>query len=121
VCEKAFVMNTEKATRKVQVKASGDIYFIDTDRVIFMKADGCGSLVTELDHKTWAIALTIDELEQVLKDEHFWRTDNDHLINLNYLSRIPSTNGELFLKNIDYSIPVKMKRLKILRDAIENL
>ncbi|MCF8358185.1 MAG: LytTR family transcriptional regulator DNA-binding domain-containing protein [Prolixibacteraceae bacterium] len=114
-------MKTENATRKVQVNVKGNIYFIDTDRVIFLKAAGEGALVTELDHKTWPIALPIDELEQELKHFHFWRTDNDHLINLNYLKRIPSMEGAVFLKSIDYSIPVEKKRLKMLVDALSEL
>jgi DNA-binding LytR/AlgR family response regulator len=86
------------------LKSYKDYRFVDTDELLFLKADNNATDFFMNDGRKISAFKTLKKFEVLLPD-NFVRIHNSYIINVNYVSRINFGKSKCFIKKSDYNIP----------------
>lgn len=105
-------------TDRIMVEQKGYLHFLLIKDIMMIASAKDYSVITTIDHRTFMVLSSMNEWEQKLPNDHFYRAHRSSIINLNYIEktvRVGST-AEIYLK--DYPEPIKISRnyYKILRE-----
>jgi len=103
---------------RIMVEQKGFIHFIQVRDIMLITSAKDYTVLVTADNKKYIVLIPMNEWEQKLPDEHFFRAHRGYIINFNMIEktiRIGAT-AEIYLK--DYPKPVKVSRnyYRILRD-----
>lgn len=114
---------TKQATTpaKLQIPFEKGIRFVDIDSIIRIKANNNYSELYLVGGERIICSLTLGRLEEQIRDEHFVRVHQSHLVNTRFVAKYYRTNGgQLEMSdgsNIEISRRKKDELLKILRSG----
>ena len=115
-----FQTNQSNDTSTLCLKSYKDYRFIDTDELLFLKADNNSTDFILNDGSTITAFKTLKSFEEILP-ENFVRIHNSYIINVNYVSRINFGKSKCSIKKSDYLIPFSRSykdNVEILKDSL---
>lgn len=115
-----FQTNQSNDTSTLCLKSYKDYRFIDTDELLFLKADNNSTDFILKDGNTITAFKTLKSFEEVLPD-NFVRIHNSYIININYVSRINFGKSRCSIMKSDYLIPFSRSykdNVEILKDSL---
>jgi two-component system LytT family response regulator len=114
-----FERNTEEIPTTICIKSYGDYRFIDTEDIVYAKADNNSTDIYMNNGDMITAFKTMKHFENTLPNE-FVRIHNSYIINMNYVSRIHLGNSTCYIKNSKIQLPFS-KSYKKNVDMIINL
>lgn len=86
-------LNTINKEKKIVLPSSKGMEFVKLNDILFCKADNNYTIFHLVDKSKIIVSKTIGEYEEILKDYHFIRIHQSHIINLNYLKSYSKGEG----------------------------
>ncbi|MDI1254866.1 MAG: LytTR family DNA-binding domain-containing protein [Flavobacterium sp.] len=99
-----FERNTEALPTTICIKSYGDYRFIDTEDIVYAKADNNSTDIFMNNGDMVTAFKTMKHFENTLPEE-FIRIHNSYIINMNYVGRIHLGNNTCYIKNSKIQIP----------------
>ncbi|MGK4566678.1 LytR/AlgR family response regulator transcription factor [Flavobacterium sp. 3HN19-14] len=99
-----FERNTEALPTTLSIKSYGDYRFIDTEDIVYAKADNNSTDIFMANGDMVTAFKTMKHFENTLPDE-FIRIHNSYIVNINYVGRIHLGNNTCYIKNSKIQIP----------------
>lgn len=103
---------SENRMTKIAVPTTNGIKFLETQHIVFLKAEGNYTEILMEDSTKLLICRTLKNCEETLQDNPiFFRSHKSYLINLQFLTEyIKSDGGYLILKN-KYTVPISPEKV----------
>ena len=111
-------MNEQKQ-KKIILKTSEDIFILNIEDIIRCESDGGYTTFYTKTGQKIMVSKNLKEYESILKNHHFIRTHNSHLVNLNYVSQFRKTDNMLIMKDSSV-IPISVRKKEAVLFALEN-
>ncbi|MFA9459476.1 PAS domain-containing protein [Thiohalorhabdus methylotrophus] len=112
--------DTGPGFHRLPVDSSGDIAFLDPERVRFFQAEGNYALAfTERDHHLANLSLA--DLERRLESRGFLRSHRSYLVNLDHVTTLKTLDGQTYLvmdTEQGDRVPVSRRNLDTVRTAL---
>lgn len=86
------------------LKSYGDYKFLDTDEVLFLKADNNTTDFICADGSKISAFKSLKYFQDTLPD-HFVRVHNSYIVNSNYISRIHFGKSQCMMTHCDFAVP----------------
>ena len=99
-----FERNSEELPTTICIKSYGDYRFIDTEDIVYAKADNNSTDIYLNNGDMITAFKTMKHFENTLPPE-FVRIHNSYIINVNYVSRIHTGNSVCYIKNSKLQLP----------------
>ena len=107
---KRTISSPDEKPKKISLHTLDKISVVDLDAIIRCESDNNNTMFHLNDGKKIFVTKTLKYFADMLKDYHFIRVHQSHLINLQYVKEfIKSDGGYLVLKNKD-SVPVSVRK-----------
>jgi DNA-binding LytR/AlgR family response regulator len=104
--------------QRISIMCQEDIYFIDLEKIIRCETVKNFTNIYFIDGTIKTLPCSIDKVEEKINNEAFFRTNDNHLINMNYMKFIKKHEDEIEMIN-GQEVPVsknnKEELLKFLR------
>ena len=117
---RALMRFKKRVTKQVQdtlcLKSYGDYKFINTDEVLYLKADNNTTDIIKANGSKVSAFKTLKYFQQSLPD-HFIRIHNSYIVNSRHISRIHFGKSQCSMKHLDTAVPFS----KSYRDNVELL
>ena len=116
---KGIIDNYEEK-HKIKIQTKNRIWFFKSGEIIHLEAKQQNTLLYLTNKNRSLINENIDQIENQLKDFSFIRIHNDHIINVNFISKINAgwdENVELINGDI---IPIESQRKQSILKSLEN-
>lgn len=122
VLEKINLFKEEKTTSKRFLGRVGEsIYILDMDEIFYIKADLDEIIMRTKDNFVYA-KRKIGDIEDILKDENFFRIHRSYLVNIDKIKSIKSVSQsrfEIYFNGIDEFILSSKEKAKEFRDYLD--
>ena len=99
-----FERNTEDLPTTISIKSYGDYRFIDTEDIVYAKADNNSTDIYMNNGDMITAFKTMKHFENTLPSE-FVRIHNSYIVNMNYIARIHLGNSVCYIKNSKIQLP----------------
>lgn len=99
-----FERNTHDLPTTISIKSYGDYRFIDTEDIVYAKADNNSTDIFMSNGDMVTAFKTMKHFENTLPSE-FVRIHNSYIVNMNYISRIHLGNSVCYIKNSKIQLP----------------
>jgi len=99
-----FERNIEEVSTTICIKSYGDYRFIDTEDIVYAKADNNSTDIFMNNGDMITAFKTMKHFENTLPHE-FVRIHNSYIVNMNYISRIHLGNSVCYIKNSKIQLP----------------
>ena len=109
----------EQKHKKIILKTSEDIFILKIEDIVRCESDGGYTTFYSDDGKKIMVSKNLKEYESLLKEHHFIRTHNSHLVNLNYVKQFRKTDNTLIMNDLS-SIPISVRKKEAVLFALEN-
>lgn len=107
--------------RKVSFRYGEAIHILFPDKILFCHEQDHSTIIYMAGEKFFSLNVPLAEIEKVLTDKEFWRTNDHYLINLRYLKNIPSGADQTLMIDGNHSIPIDLQRKEMLIEAITKI
>ncbi|MBN1252210.1 MAG: response regulator transcription factor [Bacteroidales bacterium] len=98
-------------TKKLMVSTLDDVHYLDTDDIIYIHAEGSYAKIIRNNNSPILVSKNLKDFESQLHYEHFFRSHNSYLINLNFVKKfLKSDGGSIEMSNGDITPISKRKR-----------
>lgn len=122
VLEKINLFKEEKTTSKRFLGRVGEsIYILDMDEIFYIKADLDEIIMRTKDNFVYA-KRKIGDIEDILKDENFFRIHRSYLVNIDKIKSIKSVSQsrfEIYFDGIDEFILSSKEKAKEFREYLD--
>lgn len=122
VLEKINLFKEEKTTSKRFLGRVGEsIYILDMDEIFYIKADLDEIIMRTKDNFVYA-KRKIGDIEDILKDENFFRIHRSYLVNIDKIKSIKSVSQsrfEIYFNGIDEFILSSKEKAKEFREYLD--
>lgn len=99
-----FERGAEEVSTTICIKSYGDYRFIDTQDIVYAKADNNSTDIYMNNGDMITAFKTMKHFENTLPHE-FVRIHNSYIVNMNYISRIHLGNSICYIKNSKIQLP----------------
>ncbi len=113
-----LMTKSNREIHKVAIPTQEGIEFVRADDIIRCEAEGNYTHIHIKNEKTIFIAKTLKQVELLLKDFHFFRPHNSHLINLKYIKSYSKGAGGSLKMEDDSIVPVSRYRKEDLQNVL---
>ena len=114
------INNPSKEIKKIVLKTAERIYSVNVREIIRCESDGSYTSVYLNDGKKILVSRLLKEFDELLTEYRFFRTQQSHLINLEYLDYYEKSDSIVVMKDKS-SIPVASRKKDQLIKLIENI
>ncbi len=120
------VLNDSQKSYKTKftIKKSNGIFFLETNNIVYFKADGDIVFAHDTEHKRHLISYRIAELEQHLDPKQFFQINRGEVINVSYLEKMETYFGNrlaLYLKGEAETLKTSGPKTSAFRKWVEGL
>jgi len=91
--ESLFQYIRQNRSQRIAISTSEGIIYLETDQIIRCEAQGAYTQFFLKDRSKILASKNLKEFESLLKDHHFFRVHNSHLININEVLKYVKTEG----------------------------
>jgi two-component system LytT family response regulator len=96
--------------KKIVLKDSKSIYFVNVSEIIRCEANGSYTDVYIIDGSKIIVSKPLKELESMLDTYGFIRTHHSHLISLRHVKRVDKADGGMLYLNDGTSVPISQRK-----------
>lgn len=89
----ALIKSEDKFFNKVAIPTSEGVEFVKVEAIIRCEAEGNYTRIFINDDKDLFVAKTLKQIEALLKEYHFLRPHNSHLVNMKYIKSYNKGSG----------------------------
>jgi len=107
--------------RHVTIRIQHNFHVLKIDDILFLETSGLKTKVHHVNRAIQIIELTLSDVESRLKTYPFWRTDENHLINLKYLEKVSDKENGTVLMRGGYKVPIDAGRKKLLIQELDRI
>ena len=107
-------------TQRIALPHSNGIQFFDIDGIQFIEADGSYSNIKYNDEIILA-AKKLSEIEKAINHPKLFKTHRSFIINLDKISKVTKTEGDIIIMNCGKQIPLSRYRKDEFYEKIQNL
>ena len=116
----ANILNKLSEPKKIVLKTEQSIFIVDVSDIVNCESDGNYTTFYLKNDKRIVVSKIIKEFEELLKNNHFFRIHQSHLINLNCLTAYDKQTGYVIMKN-NKMLPVSLRKKNLLIDLLNKL
>lgn len=91
--------------KKIPIHTDGCLVFIESNKIIYAKADGSYTKLIIQGEKDLLISKKLKEIEEMIDSQNFYRVHHSYLVNLQKIKRFYKTEGYLIMDDAS-KIPV---------------
>ncbi|HRO72481.1 MAG TPA: LytTR family DNA-binding domain-containing protein, partial [Saprospiraceae bacterium] len=102
-------LNKSGMNNKLKIVSSSGILFLNINDIIHIEADGSYSIVYLTNNKKYTACKSLKEFEENLSHRGFYRIHTYHLINVDYISQLNTTEGNVVCLENGSTIPVSRR------------
>lgn len=106
--------------RKFTFKERDTVHIIDPDSVLLFEKVYHKTAIIKIDGSTESISVSLDELEHKLSRLPFWRSDDAHIINLQFLEKVSDSENILIMIG-RIKVPIDSDRKALLIDELSKI
>ncbi len=107
--------------RKIVLKTAEAMHVVKVNDVVRCEAEGNYTNFYFVDGKRLIVSGILKEYEELLGDDHFFRSHQSHLININHLERFEKRDGGFIILKNDHIVPVAFRRKDSLMKVIQQI
>lgn len=108
----------KKESKKMVLKTMESIFLINIPDIIRCEATGNYTRFILKNQKPVLVSKTLKEYDELLKEYHFFRVHQSHLVNLNHIIRMDKADGGTLVMVDKQSVPVSTRRKEALIKAM---
>ena len=114
--------NINNSTRKKLVlKTHESVHVVDLDNIIRCEADRNYTSFFLHDGKKILVSKTLKEYETLLSGNQFFRVQQSHLVNLNYVNRFDKKNGGSVVMKDGSEVPLSPAKKDMFFKVLESI
>ncbi len=114
--------NIQSSTRKKLVlKTHESVHIVDLDNIIRCEADRNYTSFFLNDGKKILVSKTLKEYETLLSGSQFYRVQQSHLVNLNYVNRFDKKNGGSVVMKDGSEVPLSPAKKDMFFKVLESI
>ena len=110
-----------RATRKIILRTQESIHIAFVRDISYIESDGNYTTVFFVNGKKIILSRTLSEMEDMLKDQGFFRAHKSFLVNLTDISRFDKGDGGFLVMSCGDRVPVASRKKERLLELFENL
>lgn len=99
-------MIPKKVPKKIPLEFSGKTVFVNSDDIMYCKANGNYSEIYFKEHKKETLSKKLKEVEALIQNENFFRVHKSYLVNVKYIKEFVKTDGNYLVLENEITIPV---------------
>lgn len=105
--------------QKIALHSVNSIKFVETDEILFMKAEGSYTDITLRGGKTITVSKGLKKYEEILAgNPSFFRCHKSYLVNLKYITEYIKTDGGSLLIENEFHVSVSTEKVNELFDLL---
>ncbi len=104
---------------KLQIKQEGIIHYVNTEEVVYCKADRAYCTIFFLNDEELICSKPLSEISKLLRQPYFVRIHDSFLVNLHFIKKQISSNCKLHvLMSNGEKLPVARRKKSIFQQAM---
>ena len=107
--------------RKLVLKTQESVFVIEMDDIIRCEADKNYTFFHLKNKKKILVSRTLKEYETLLSSYHFYRIQQSHLVNLNYVDRYDKFDGGSVIMKDGTAVPLSSAKKELFFQLLENM
>lgn len=107
--------------KKLVLKTHESVYVVDLENIVRCEADRNYTSFYLNDGKKILVSKTLKEYETMLSGNHFFRVQQSHLVNLNYVNRFDKKNGGSVVMKDGSEVPLSPAKKDMFFKVLENI
>jgi len=104
---------------KISVPSRNGLIFIKLENIIRLQSDNTYTNIIQKDHKPILITKTLKSFENTLKDSHFFRVHQSHIVNFKEVVEYTHSDGGHLVMSNGVEIPLSRSNKSMIEKAIE--
>jgi len=104
----------------LKISTKGQILLFKDNEIIRFEAKGNTTIIYSIDSSSSEINEPIDSIAKQLKNQVFIRIHKNHLVNVNYITGIPSYTPDFIEVNNSQLLPINKEQRKIIIQLFSN-
>ncbi|NOX46768.1 MAG: hypothetical protein GXO89_07305 [Chlorobi bacterium] len=113
------IINNYEVKHKIKIQTKNRIWFFKSGEIIRLEGKRQNTILYLTNKSRPLINESIDQIENQLKDFSFIRIHNDHIINVNFISKIATGQDEYIELINGETIPVESQRKQSILKSLE--
>ncbi len=105
----------------VKIPTLAGIDFVETEKIIYIKASGTYSEVFCVDNSLLIMIRSITEVMQILNNSTFFRSHRSYIINITHIKRYINSNGGTIIMSNGKEIPLSRRKKDEFNELINNV
>lgn len=107
--------------RKLVLKTQESVHVVDLDSIIRCEADRNYTLFYLVDGKKILVSKTLKDYETLLSGHNFFRVQQSHLVNLEYVARYDKGNGGSVVMRDNAEVPLSPAKRELFFKVLDSL
>lgn len=107
--------------KKLVLKTHESVHVVDLENIVRCEADRNYTSFYLNDGKKILVSKTLKEYETMLSGNHFFRVQQSHLVNLNYVNRFDKKNGGSVVMKDGSEVPLSPAKKDMFFKVLENI
>lgn len=107
--------------KKLVLKTQESVYVVELDNIVRCESDRNYTSFFLADKKKILVSKTLKDFENILNGHNFFRIQQSHLINLNYIDRYDKGNGGSVVMKDGSEVPLSPAKRESFFKILENL
>jgi two-component system LytT family response regulator len=116
---KGIIENYEEK-HKIKIRTKNRIWFFKSNEIIRLEAKQQNTVLYLTNQNRSLINESIDQIENQLKDFSFIRIHDDHIVNVNFISKITAGQDENIELINGEIVPIENQRKQYILQSLEN-
>lgn len=113
--------NKNKVTTKIALHTHDKIHVVNISDIVRCEANVNYTEFNLVGSKKILVTKTLKDFEELLKEHHFYRVHQSHLINTKFIKEFIKTDGGHLMMNDGTTVPVSSRKRAEVLQLIENL
>lgn len=107
------VPTDEKAPNRIAIPVGQSIKFLDTDQIVFLKAENTYTEIHLSDHSKLVVSRSLKNFEETLQDhKQFFRCHKSYIVNQDYLLDYVKSDGGYLILKPNTEIPISPDKVE---------
>ena len=110
----------KKGPKKVPLDFSGKTVFVNSEDIMYCKANGNYSELHFEEQKKETLSKKLKEVEALIQNDNFFRVHKSYLVNVNFIKEFVRNNGNYLVLENEITIPVARLKKNALMHFLSN-
>ena len=106
---------------KIALSTTEGLEIVDVDQILYCEAQSNYTLFHFMDRKRLMVSKTLKQIDELLKDQHFFRVHQSYLVNLRYVRKYVRGDGAYVILEGDTTVSVAQSRKESLTRRLTDM